>query len=621
MKAKILNTAAVLALAATMNTATAQTPNTFNYQAVITTEDGAPVQKQEITVEVSIRQGSKCETNPSSCDLVWQELHKPTTNEFGSFSIEIGDPEAILGGSANDFSKIDWLNTTNGQYYMQVRVDFGQASYLNGMTDLGTTRFSAVPYALAAQSAKTADFANGIQADENDKIGNTIGQLADVTITNPADGEILKYNNGTWENASFELELGNLSDVTIKTPNKSDVLAYNYTEQKWQNKPLTFTTIEGVDDTGAKTGDVLTYNATDKTWEAKPPSESGASNLADLKGDVLIKTDLDDGQILKYNGTTKKWENADPAANDLWQTAKNDDNDTYLYSKYKIVGIGTFTTEKPKAMFHVYDGSSTMINGAGITSGNKEYRCAGTGIIALGGTYSDDLDISKGTACIVGNGSFAGKSNIGTQDPINNIVMGFKSLSYGGNGKIAVGDYLELGSLNYCALFGSNLRAGRANQLICGKYNAYSATDIFIVADGTAAPGKNIFTVNADGTAKLDGNLVQTSDLRLKTNIATLENSLESVLKLRGVTFNWKKAEDGKKQYGFIAQEVEEVFPDLVGTDSNGYKTLNYSGVIPVLTEAIKTQQDEIETLKNENAQLKTTLEQLIQRIEALENK
>jgi hypothetical protein len=122
--------------------------------------------------------------------------------------------------------------------------------------------------------------------------------------------------------------------------------------------------------------------------------------------------------------------------------------------------------------------------------------------------------------------------------------------------------------------------------------------------------------VNATGTIK------GSSDARLKTNINTMTGSLNNIMKLRGVTFNWKTTSNpSQTQYGFIAQEVEKVLPDLVGTDSNGYKTVNYIGVIPVLTEAIKTQQEEIESLKSENEQLKSTLEQLLKRVEALENR
>ena len=187
MKTKTLNTIGILALALSSGAAFAQNvPNSFCYQAVISAEDGSPVSNHQITVEVSIKQGNDCEDN--TCPVLWQELHSPKTNDFGSFSIEIGDKNAIntTGGSLSKYSDIDWLNTTNGNYYMQVRVDFGEASYLNGMTDLGTTKFSAVPYALAAQ---TADYANSIATDAKGNIKNTLGQLADVTISDAKTGE------------------------------------------------------------------------------------------------------------------------------------------------------------------------------------------------------------------------------------------------------------------------------------------------------------------------------------------------------------------------------------------------------------------------------------------------
>jgi hypothetical protein len=75
-----------------------------------------------------------------------------------------------------------------------------------------------------------------------------------------------------------------------------------------------------------------------------------------------------------------------------------------------------------------------------------------------------------------------------------------------------------------------------------------------------------------------------TSDFNLKTNIQTVDNALEIVDNLRGVSFEWK--ENGKKSYGVIAQELEKVLPELVkGGDP---KTVSYSGIIGVLIEAVK---------------------------------
>ena len=88
------------------------------------------------------------------------------------------------------------------------------------------------------------------------------------------------------------------------------------------------------------------------------------------------------------------------------------------------------------------------------------------------------------------------------------------------------------------------------------------------------------------------------SDKRLKKNIEQINNPLEKILSLRGVTFDWRKSD--KHDIGFIAQEVQQQIPEIVGYDS-GYDilTLDYAKVVPFLVEAIKKQQIEIKALKN----------------------
>jgi hypothetical protein len=85
-----------------------------------------------------------------------------------------------------------------------------------------------------------------------------------------------------------------------------------------------------------------------------------------------------------------------------------------------------------------------------------------------------------------------------------------------------------------------------------------------------------------------------TSDLTLKTNVNTLENSLDIVNSLRGVSFDWKS--NGKKSYGVIAQELEQILPDLVTTKEN--KSVNYNGLVGVLLQAVKELSAEVEELK-----------------------
>ena len=86
-----------------------------------------------------------------------------------------------------------------------------------------------------------------------------------------------------------------------------------------------------------------------------------------------------------------------------------------------------------------------------------------------------------------------------------------------------------------------------------------------------------------------------TSDINLKENIKTIENSLNTIEQLRGVTFNWK--ENQKPSLGVIAQEVQEILPELVNNGT--IKSVNYNGIIGVLIEAIKELKKEVEELKN----------------------
>ena len=86
----------------------------------------------------------------------------------------------------------------------------------------------------------------------------------------------------------------------------------------------------------------------------------------------------------------------------------------------------------------------------------------------------------------------------------------------------------------------------------------------------------------------------------MKTNIEPIENILPAVLQMQGVKFDWKDDGHGKDNYGFIAEEVDEILPNLVSHDSNGKALgIQYSKMTAVLLEAIKEQQVQIEELKS----------------------
>ena len=92
------------------------------------------------------------------------------------------------------------------------------------------------------------------------------------------------------------------------------------------------------------------------------------------------------------------------------------------------------------------------------------------------------------------------------------------------------------------------------------------------------------------------------SDKRLKTNIQSIENPLEKINKLGGYTFEWIPNEDihpnTGNDVGVIAQEVEEVMPEVTTTRDNGYKAVRYDKLVPLLIESIKQQQLQIKELQ-----------------------
>ena len=117
-------------------------------------------------------------------------------------------------------------------------------------------------------------------------------------------------------------------------------------------------------------------------------------------------------------------------------------------------------------------------------------------------------------------------------------------------------------------------------------------------------------TLNVVGNTLVQGNIRafgditanSSSDRRLKDNIATIGSPLEKISKISGVSFNWNDKQStyevGKKDYGVIAQEIEVVLPELVTTRDNGYKAVRYEKIVPLLIEAIKEQQTQMDELK-----------------------
>jgi hypothetical protein len=119
--------------------------------------------------------------------------------------------------------------------------------------------------------------------------------------------------------------------------------------------------------------------------------------------------------------------------------------------------------------------------------------------------------------------------------------------------------------------------------------------------DGFTAESNLIY--NGQYLAVVGGDVIAfaSSDKRLKDNITPISNPIKKILQIGGYTFDWNENQNTYEGHdvGVIAQEVEKIMPQVVETRENGYKAVRYEKIVPLLIEAIKDQQKQIDELKN----------------------
>jgi hypothetical protein len=155
----------------------------------------------------------------------------------------------------------------------------------------------------------------------------------------------------------------------------------------------------------------------------------------------------------------------------------------------------------------------------------------------------------------------------------------------------------------------------------------YTATDgnplnrrMVISFDGNVGIGTTSPAYKPDVSGTIRGDNVNPSDVRLKQDITPIHNPLERVAQLRGVNYRWNDENMGRGlQMGVIAQEVEAIFPEVVSTDDQGYKSVAYHKLVAALIEAVKELKTENDALKQSQEQTNAELESLKARLNRLE--
>ncbi|HET7452146.1 MAG TPA: tail fiber domain-containing protein [Thermoanaerobaculia bacterium] len=240
-------------------------------------------------------------------------------------------------------------------------------------------------------------------------------------------------------------------------------------------------------------------------------------------------------------------------------------------------------------------------SGPGVYGENQSGGNAGefTGSVHVGGTLTAD------NATAIGNISADNLSATGHGiSSTSSITDGVYGTSTSGNG-----------------IYGnvSNSSAGVAGV------NTGSGPGVYGENQSGGYAGDFVGDVIVAGSITYSGSLIHSSDARFKDAIEPIPDALESVLRLRGVKFDWRREEFPDRRFpagtnvGFIAQEVESVLPSLVSTAKDGYEGVDYAALTPLLVEAIKAQQTQIEKKQRQIDDQARQIEDLTRRLESLE--
>ena len=244
-------------------------------------------------------------------------------------------------------------------------------------------------------------------------------------------------------------------------------------------------------------------------------------------------------------------------------------------------GIGYFGMESADDSMRFVTAQSTPIHF--YTNNDLKMIIASGGNVGIGTTSPrKELDVNGNNLCVV-----AGQ-----------LILGEDAYSASAN-YIGLKTSYQSGANDYMILSGKadgntyvSAKDGSGVEIRGGGNN--STNQITIPDDTYILATTSAFRVTGDVIA------YYSSDKRLKDNLTLITDAVSKVSKLSGYSFDWNDKQDVYKgrDYGVVAQEVEEILPELVITRDNGYKAVKYEKLTALLIEAIKEQQQQIDELK-----------------------
>ena len=302
---------------------------------------------------------------------------------------------------------------------------------------------------------------------------------------------------------------------------------------------------------------------------------TGPADGSTYYGGATISNIIDNAALVSTNGKTYSFSLTDNSSGTAF-FIPNGGSYTIYYAQYSYYYTLQSTTN-PSVIYNLGSSSSTFY---GPTSGTA------TGYYGSNG-YNQ-------TITITGNGDTFKLTQI--------ININIQSTYTGG---------VFINSSNRPDASWSTAEVNSFVEIIAGGIQVGRDSSKYVKMDRNAGTGTML---EVGGAITATGNITAfyTSDKRLKENIIPIENALDKIDKINGVEFDWTdefidiesggKGEDGfffrKHDIGIIAQEINEVLPEAVGTRDDGYMAVRYEKVVPLLIQAIKELKTEIKELK-----------------------
>ncbi|MEM5564286.1 tail fiber domain-containing protein [Psychroserpens sp. AS72] len=552
--------------------------NGINYKALIKDDNGNAISNQTVDIKFKLQSD-----NGSTLTELYQESHSITTSQNGIAILNIGNGTYISGA----FSNIDWNQTILLNTELDIEQD---GTYIN----LGSEPFNFVPRAYYAEKAQTAQTAitaqtasnvSGLEAvnegwrligsntdvgsyavDLSQSFSNEFGATGYESFAVGRDAHAIGFKSVAIGDASKatgngSFAIGSMAEANVNYSYSIGVETITNSLYSLSigrgNLGLTTSAFEIGNGLGIP-GNVVRNNIFTIFKNGNVETNGTIKLLEDSTSDVAIRTK--GAEALWFNGSYFSW----------------GFGGTSNYFA-KDIGIGITS---PSAKLHISGNNDTGL-------GNNN------GLLVLGDTNGNNISIDNNEIMAKNNGNAA---DLNLQIEGGNVKIG---------GTVYIGDETIVDGGNNTLRINASLIPDVDNSSIIGN---------------PSLRWKTIYATN--GT-------INTSDRREKKNIKNLDYGLKEILRMQPVSFNWKNDNNPDIKLGLIAQDLLELIPEVVkthtwekdeGSDKLTKKELDrlgvyYSDLIPVLINAIKEQNVEIDNLKKA-LEAQKSLEERIANIE-----